>query len=82
LPCDAYKRLEAEFKSASIQYAQFTHKENAGIRGTTKTEGARLAREARNRKSALIDQMIGHQQNCEACKAMESSPDTIKTASQ
>jgi hypothetical protein len=80
MPCDAHKRLEAEFKSASIQYAQFTHRENAGIRGTTKTEGARLAREAK--KSALIDQMIGHQQSCEACKAMESSPDTIKTGSQ
>jgi hypothetical protein len=69
MPCNAYKRLESELKSVSTQYAQFTYRENTGIRGTSKTESARIRSEAKSRKRLLIDQMIGHQQNCEACKA-------------
>lgn len=76
MPCSAYKRLESELKSVSSQYAQFTYRENTGIRGTSKTESARIRSEAKSRKRLLIDLMLGHRLNCDTCKNMKSSPDT------
>lgn len=75
MPCDVFKRLEAEYKSASEQYAQFTFKENRGIRGTTKTEAAKIAREATTRRNALLQQITQHQSNCEVYNSLNASVD-------
>src|SRR5205809_6017658 len=71
MPCDKYKQLENEYRSAVREYAYFAMPENKQLRGMSDRQSRQMAKAAQEKQRRISREITIHRQECEECKKGE-----------
>jgi hypothetical protein len=71
MACEAYKRLEKDWKHAQSEYSYFAHPQNKVLRQMSDRQSKQYAKAAQEKMSDLSRQLTLHQETCGECKGAQ-----------